>query len=66
MNYDVMIPIKIFFFTVGAAYLLVYFVFLLNYIRHHLYDIGSIIIAVIHILIMVGGLLLTGFATKFL
>jgi hypothetical protein len=66
MNYDIMIPIKIFFFTVGAAYLLVYFLFLIDYIRHHTKDVFGIILAIIHILIMIGGLLLTGFATKFI
>lgn len=66
MNYDITIPIKVFFFTLSAAYLIAYFLFLINYIRHHLNDVSSVVIAIIHILIMVGGLLLTGFATRFL
>jgi hypothetical protein len=66
MAYDIKIPLKIALFTVATAYLIVYFVWLMNEFKKGRRDREFIAIAVLHIIIMVGGLLLTGFATEFL
>lgn len=63
MNYDIMIPIKIGTFSVIVTILILYFFWLVGTISQKKNKKGLTSLLISHAIILVGGLLLTGFAT---
>jgi uncharacterized membrane protein YvlD (DUF360 family) len=62
MAYDVSIPIELGLFTLVTAGLIFYFMWLVSYVSTHKLTTRTKLYIALHIAIMVGGLLLTGFA----
>lgn len=62
MGYDIIIPIRIGLFSLTVTILVVYFFSLVSFLRKEKITFKRIVYIALHIAIMLGGLLLTGFA----